>query len=137
MSAHPDWFVIENVEGIEEGGEEDSSALEHMVVVVHNAGYGTHPYKLYDQEYVLPQGRERVFMIGFRRPATQMPVESYDQLLIDNTNLLRDMQHTPLDIGDVLLPPIHNQVTHVVQSNKDNDVGATWGSNIPNIQRRA
>ena len=43
--------------------------------------------------------------------------------------MLREMQHAPPDLGDVLLPPTHNQVTHVLREHKGKDVKETRGSN--------
>ena len=121
---------------MEEGGEDDC-ALDQMLVVLQNAGYDTQPYKLHAQDYVLPQGRKRVFMLGIRRPAKHIAVESYDQLFKDINNWLREMQHMPPDLGDVLLPPTHNPVTHVLREYKGKEVKETWGSNSLKIHRVA
>ena len=87
FTCSPDWFIIENVDAIEEGGE-DVCALDQMLVILQNAGYDTQPYKLHAQDYVLPQGRQRVFMLGIRRPAKHIAVESYDQLVKDINNFV-------------------------------------------------
>ena len=55
----------------------------------------------------------------------------------DINNLLRKVQHMPHDLGDVLLPPTHNQVTHVLREYKGKDVKETWDSNSLKIHRAA
>ena len=47
----PDWFIIEDVDDIEEGGEDDI-ALDQMLGLLQNAGYGTQPYTLTAHDYV-------------------------------------------------------------------------------------
>ena len=108
--------------------------MSQMLVNLQNAGYDTQPYA---QDYVLPQGRQRVFMLGIRRPAKHIEVERYDQLFKDINNLLSHMQHMPPDLGDVLLPPTRDQVTHVLEEYKGKDVKETWESNSLNIHRAA
>ena len=108
-----------------------------MFVSLQNAGYGTQPYKLNTQEYVLPQGWKRVLMLGMSMPATHIAVESYDQLFTDINNLLRELQHMPPDLGDFRLPPTHNPVTRVLRVYKGNEVKETWGSHCLKIHRVA
>ena len=43
----------------------------------------------------------------------------------------------PPDLGDVLLPPTHNQATLVLREHKGKDVKETWDSNRLNIHRDA
>ena len=66
-----------------------------------------------------------------------MAGERYDRLFKDTNNLLREMQRVPPDLSDVLLPPTHNQVTHVLRAFKGKDVKETWDSNSLNIHRVA
>jgi DNA (cytosine-5)-methyltransferase 1 len=75
--AKPDWFVFENVKGLYRT-KRHRQFLDEMRAMIRAAGYSTDERLINAIEYGAPQDRDRIIMIGLRRP------RSHDrQLLVD------------------------------------------------------
>lgn len=61
---HPDWFLAENVGGLQSANE--GRAMQTIFNAMRNAGYRIYPNLYKFEEYGVPQARHRIIIVGIR-----------------------------------------------------------------------
>ena len=133
----PDWFLLENSDELAENAQHEES-LNLFVYEMGAKGYDVRVYTANACDYLLPQRRNRAYILGVLRPLQNFELHDYTAFFQIVEKLINAFMCEPVPLADVLLDdsdPIVQRLfaalkertpVNVVTSKEMNDQRQAW-----------
>ena len=115
--APPDWFLLENSDELVENPRHDES-LNLFVYDMCAKGFDVRVFTANARDYMLPQSRDRSYILGVMRPLKYFQLQDYTKFFQNVEKLIKAFMCQPIPLADALLSDDDPIVQKELQASK-------------------